>query len=332
MSDSGDVEVVNRPSLLVLGGTKFLGRALVEAAVDRGYTVTLFNRGITNPGLFEGVVETVRGDREVDLSALAGRTWDAVVDVAAYYPAVVQRSVDALGGSVARYLFVSTVSVYADQRVPPVEGAPVQRLEDPSDPSPDSYGARKAACEDVVVGTLGDRATVVRPGLIVGPHDLTDRFSYWPRRIAEGGTVLAPGKPSDPVQFIDVRDVAVFILRLLEDDRSGTFNATGPTMDFNHLLEACLRVCASGAKVVWVPAQKLHAAGLDPWMGVPLWIGDPAWHAANRVDITRALKAGLEFRDLDDTVRGALDSEPPLHPSTFDRATEAALLSQTAEA
>ncbi len=322
--------MVSRRSLLVLGGTKFLGRALVEAAVDRGYEVTLFNRGLTNPELFEGVVEKVRGDREVDLSALAGRTWDAVVDVAAYHPAVVQRSVDALSGSVARYLFVSTVSVYADQRVPPVEGAPVQRLEDSSDSSPESYGARKAACEEVVVGALGDRATIVRPGLIVGPHDPTDRFSYWPRRIAEGGAVLAPGEPSDPVQFIDVRDLAEFILRLLDDDRSGTFNATGPTMDLGYLLDACLRVCASDAKVAWVPADKLLEAGLDPWMGVPLWIGDPAWFAANRVNIKRALTAGLESRDLDDTIRGALDSEPPLMPSTFDRATEANLLSRTA--
>jgi 2'-hydroxyisoflavone reductase len=293
--------------------------------------VTLFNRGLTNPELFEGVVEKVQGDRAADLGALAGRTWDAVVDVAAYHPAVVQISVDALGASVGRYLFVSTVSVYADQRVPPVEGAPVLQLEDPSDSSPDSYGARKAACEDVVVGALADRATIVRPGLIVGPHDPTDRFSYWPRRIAEGGTVLAPGEPSDPLQFIDVRDLAAFMLRLLEDDRSGTFNATGSTVDFGFLVDACLRVCTSDAEVVWVPAEKLIEAGLDPWMGVPLWIGDPAWHAANRVDIKRALMAGLVFRDLDDTIRGALDSEPPLQPSTFDRATETEFLRHTAK-
>jgi 2'-hydroxyisoflavone reductase len=144
--------------------------------------------------------------------------------------------------------------------------------------------------------------------------------------------VLAPGEPSDPVQFIDVRDLAGFILRLLEDDQAGTFNATGRSMDFAYLLDACLRVCDSDAKVVWVPANKLLEAGVDPWMGVPLWIGDPAWHAANRVDITRALRAGLEFRDLDETIRGALDSEAPLEPTTFDRATEAGLLSRTATA
>ncbi len=327
-----NVKVGKKHRLLVLGGTKFVGRALVEAALDRGYEVTLFNRGLTNPELFEGVVEKLHGDRNADLGALGGRTWDSVVDVAAYHPAVVQRSLDVLGGAVARYLFVSTVSVYADQRVPPVEGAPVLGLEDPSDDSPQSYGARKAACEELVIRALGDRATVVRPGLIVGPHDPTERFSYWPRRVAEGGTVLAPGGPLDPVQFIDVRDLARFIMRLLQDDRSGIFNATGQTFEFGYLLSACLRVSCSNARVVWVPAEKLLEAGLDPWMGIPLWIGDPAWHAANRVDITRALMAGLEFRQLDETIRAALGSEPPLQPASFDRATEARVLNQVARA
>jgi 2'-hydroxyisoflavone reductase len=322
----GVSEVSSGYRVLVLGGTRFVGRALVEAGLDKGYQLTLFNRGRTNPELFDGVVETVRGDRTDDLSALAGRRWDAVVDVAAYHPAVVDRSLAALGGAAHRYLFVSTVSVYADQRIPAAEGAPVLELEDPSDDSPDSYGARKAACEDLVREALGDRATVVRPGLIVGPHDPTDRFSYWPRRVAEGGVVLGPGQPSDPLQFIDVRDLATFILRLLEDDRSGTFNATGHTVEFGHLLNACRQVCASEAEIVWVPGEILLEAGLDPWVGVPLWIGDPAWHAANRVVIGRALEAGLEFRHLDDTIRGALNSEPPLQPTTFDRAAEARLL------
>jgi 2'-hydroxyisoflavone reductase len=326
MPDNEHIRTGERPRVLVLGGTKFVGRALVEAAVGRDYEVTLFNRGRTNPELFEGVVEKVRGDRAVDLGALAGRTWDAVVDVAAYHPPVVQRSLGVLGDAVARYLFVSTVSVYADQRVPPVEGAPVLEWEDPTDDGPESYGARKAACEDILTTALGERATIVRPGLIVGPHDPTDRFSYWPRRVAEGGLVLAPGRPSDPLQFIDVRDLAGFILRLFEDDRGGTFNATGHTTSFGHVLDACCRASASGAEVVWVPGDRLLEAGVDAWMGVPLWIGDPAWHAANRVDITRALNAGLEFRPLDDTIRAVLGSEPPLQPSTFDRATEARLL------
>lgn len=312
--------------LLVLGGTKFVGRALVDAALQLGYEVTLFNRGLTNTDLFDGVVEKVRGDRTVDLSALAGRTWDAVVDVAAYHPGVVQRSVDLLGAAVSRYVFVSTVSVYADHSVPPVEGAPLLELESPSDDSAESYGARKAACEAVLTGTIPDRATIVRPGLIVGPHDPTDRFGYWPRRIAQGGVVLAPGEPTDPVQFIDVRDLAAFILQLVRDDRGGVFNATGHTMSFGELIDACCRVCATDAEIRWIPTERLLAAGLDPWMGVPLWIGDSAWRAANRVNITKALSAGLTFRDLDDTIRAALASEPPLQPTTFDRIKEERLL------
>lgn len=312
--------------ILVLGGTRFVGRAFVDAALEHGHDVTLFNRGLTNPGLFDGAVEEVRGDRTADLSSLAGRSWDAVVDVAAYHPAVVERSLSALVAATRRYLFVSTISVYADHRTPPVEDAPLLELKDPDDEGPESYGARKAACEALVTDGLGERATIVRPGLIVGPHDPTERFSYWPRRIAEGGTVLAPGEPTDPVQFIDVRDLAGFMLRLIEDDRSGTFNATGHTMAFGDLLDECRRVCEVDADIVWVPGDRLLAAGLDPWMGVPLWIGDPEFKSANQVDITRALRAGLVFRPLEETIRAALVSEPPAQPTTFTRSAEQALL------
>lgn len=315
--------------ILVLGGTRFLGRAVVDVALAHGHTVTLFNRGLTNPGLFDGLVDEVRGDRTVDMSPLAGRSWDAVIDVAAYHPPVVRRSLDALSEATARYLFVSTVSVYADQTTPPVEGAPVLSLEDPAsedDDSPETYGARKAACEALVTGALGARSTVVRPGLIVGPHDPTDRFSYWPRRIATGGTVLAPGDPSDPLQFVDVRDLAAFIVRLLENGETGVFNATGRMIAFRELIDACSRVCGNDADVVWVPSDRLLAAGLDPWMGIPLWIADPAYRAANRVDVSRAFNAGLTTRQLDDTIRAALSSEPPLHPTTFTRTTEMRLL------
>jgi 2'-hydroxyisoflavone reductase len=156
------------------------------------------------------------------------------------------------------------------------------------------------------------RATVVRPGLIVGPHDSTDRFSYWPKRVARGGPVLAPGDPDDPLQFIDVRDLAGFILRLVEDDRSGTFNATGRIVAFADFLEECRRVTGGDADFVWIPSEKLLAAGLDPWMGVPLWIAAPGWEAANRVPIDRALAAGLTFRPLAETIRAALHNETPL--------------------
>ena len=297
--------------LLVLGGTRFVGRAIVESARRQGDEVTLFNRGRTNPQLFPEV-EKIRGDRTEDLSALAGREWDAVVDVAVYFPRVVELSVDALRSSVGRYLFVSSISVYADQSTPPVEGAAVAELEDPEDDSGETYGARKAACERVVDAAFAERATVVRPGLIVGPHDSTDRFSYWPKRVARGGRVLAPGSPDDPLQFVDVRDLGEFIVRLLHDDRGGTFNATGEIVSFGDFLDACRRVTGADAEFVWIPSQRLVAAGVEPWMGVPLWISVPGWEAANRVDMSRALAAGLTFRPLEDTIRAALEDKTPL--------------------
>jgi len=314
--------------LVVLGGTKFVGRALVEAALERGHQVTLFNRGLTNPELFAGQVERIQGDRTQDLSALAGRRWDAAVDVATYVPEDVARALEALASSTRRYLYVSTVSVYADQSVPAVEGAPVLELEDSDDRTIGSYGALKAVCEKLVIGPLGERATVVRPGLIVGPFDPTDRFSYWPRRIARGGHVLAPGGPNDPLQFIDVRDLADFMLKLLEDNRPGIFNATGRTMSFASLLAVCQEVTGNNPQLTWVPSKQLVDAGLDPWMGIPLWIGEPGWEAANQVDITRALGAGLVFRPLEVTVEAAMHSPPPARPSEFTFEREQDLLAQ----
>ena len=289
-------------TLLVLGGTRFVGRALVEAALQTGHHVTLFNRGQTNPSLFPDV-EQLRGDRTTDLSALAGRSWDVVVDVAAYHPADVRLSIDALGGAVERYVFVSSVSVYANQSVPQHEASLLARLEDEADSSSESYGARKAACESVVSQAFGEQATIVRPGLIVGPSDFTDRFSYWPQRVARAGTVLAPGSPDDQLQWIDVRDLACFLLRLVADGRGGTFNATGNEVRFADLLASCMRVTCVEPDLVWVPTDKLLAAGVDPWMGVPLWIAAPGWEAANRVPNARALAARLRLRPIRDGAR-----------------------------
>jgi 2'-hydroxyisoflavone reductase len=291
--------------LLVLGGTRFLGRALVEDALARGHEVTLFNRGQTNPELFPDA-ERVRGDRTEDLSALDGREWDAVLDVATFLPQVVRLSVEALQGRVGRYVYVSSVSVYADQSTPPVEGAPVLELEDPDDERVESYGALKAACERIVENAFGEAATIVRPGLIVGPHDPTDRFTYWPVRVAEGGDVLAPGLPDDPVQFVDVRDLAAWILDLTERDARGVFNATGESMPFERLLDECRAVTGRDARFTWVPSERLLEAGVEEWMGVPLWIASPGWEAANRVVVTRAVQRGLRFRPLADTIRDTL--------------------------
>jgi 2'-hydroxyisoflavone reductase len=314
--------------LLVLGGTRFVGRAFVEAALARGHELTLFNRGRTNPDLFRGV-ETIHGDRTESLAPLAGREWDAVVDVAAYFPRVARLSTEALRESTRRYLYVSSISVYADQSVRNDEEGRVAVTDDLDDTGDETYGARKAASEDVVREAFGERATIVRPGLIVGPHDPTDRFDYWPKRIAAGGRVLAPGDPGDPVQFVDVRDLAAFMHRLLEDDRGGTFNATGRTLRFGDVLDECLRVAGSGAELVWIPSDELLAEGLSPWMGIPLWIAAEGWEAANRIVVDRALAAGLELRPLGETVRAALADETEKSiVFTLPREREAELLAK----
>jgi 2'-hydroxyisoflavone reductase len=267
--------------------------------------VTLFNRGQTNPELFPDA-EKIRGDRTQDLSPLGGREWDAVLDVATFLPRVVGLSVDALRGRVGRYVYVSSISVYADQSTPPVEGAAELELEDPNDERIESYGALKAACERIVQDAYGDAATIVRPGLIVGPHDPTDRFTYWPVRVAAGGEVLGPGSPDDPVQFVDVRDLARWILDLTERSVAGVFNATGESMAFARLLEECRAVTGSDARFTWVPSDRLLEAGVQEWMGVPLWIASPGWGAANRVVVSRAIDHGLTFRPLAATIRDTL--------------------------
>ncbi|MFD7639469.1 NAD-dependent epimerase/dehydratase family protein [Kitasatospora sp. NPDC059795] len=293
-------------SLLVLGGTRFVGRTLVEAALAEGHQVTLFNRGRTAPGLFpEAEVETVVGDRTADLSALHGRHWDAVVDVAGYEPEVVRRSVTALGGSAGRYVFVSSLSVLADQSTVQDEDGEVLVLDENVLPH-QLYGARKAACERIVLDAYGERAAVVRPGMIVGPYDTTDRFPYWPRRFRRGGRVLLPGDPGDPAQFIDVRDLAGWILGCVTAQRAGIHNVTGRTLPFGEFFATCRELVNPSAEPVWLSSEQLLNAGLDPWMGVPMWIADPACAAINRVDVSRALAAGLTLRPLGETIADTL--------------------------
>lgn len=290
--------------ILILGGTRFLGRALVAAALGRGHDVTLLNRGVTAPALFPAVPR-LTADRAADLSVLRGGRWDAVIDVAGYDPDVVRRSAEALAGAVSRYVFVSTVSVYADHSGTQRETEPVLELGDGLDPG-ELYGANKAAAERVVRRLHPDHL-IVRPGLIVGPHDPTDRFAYWPRRVTRGGRVLAPGDPADPVQFIDVRDLASFIVDALAGGLDGTLNVTGDTLAMGALLDACLAaVPAARASLEWVPTQRLLAMGVDPWMGVPMWIGARGWEGANRVDVSRARDGGLALRPLVDTLRDTL--------------------------
>lgn len=313
--------------LLVLGGTRFLGRAIVDSALADGHDVTLFNRGQTGPELFPEV-EKLRGDRSGDLSALAGRVWDAVIDVACYFPDDARRSAEALQGSVGRYALVSSVSVYADQSVSQHEGSPVLELEPgrERDDSGETYGARKAACEQVVEGAFADAALLVRPGLIVGPHDPTGRFTYWPHRIARGARVLAPAAPDYAVQFIDVRDLAEWIVGATAGGLAGAFNATGESMGLGHLLAECIRVTGSDAQLVWVPSDVLLGAGAEEWMGVPLWIVSPGWESVNRVPVAKARANGLAFRPLAETIRGALDHAAPVDGVGLTSEREAELL------
>lgn len=315
--------------LLVLGGTVFLGRHLAALALEQGHEVTLFTRGRTNPGLFPEA-EHLHGDRDGDLDALAGREWDAVVDPSGYVPRVVRQSAELLRDAVGRYVFVSSVSVYADQRRGPTESSPTAKLEDPaSEDVPADYGALKAACERVVDEVYGPRGASVRAGLIVGPYDPTERFTYWPRRLAEGGDVLAPGEPDAPVQFVDARDLAAFMLRLATSDVSGPVNVTGPAQRTT-LEDALTRIAAAvGADCSfhWVDSQTLVEAGVDPWMELPLWLGgDAAFAGMLEADISRALAAGLELRPVEETARDTLAwaraVEPPRETLTRERERE----------
>lgn len=298
--------------VLVLGGTRFLGRHLVEALLARDIEVTLFNRGRSAPGLFGGV-EHLRGDRDAGadgLAALAGRRWDAVIDTCGYLPRVVRASCAALHGAVDRYVFISSVSVYADFAADEIdEHAAVATLPGPtSEDIAAHYGALKAACEREVQAAFGAQALIVRPGLIVGPFDPTGRFTYWPRRLAAGGEVLAPGDPADPVQLIDVRDLAEWTVRALTRGPGGVFNATGPATPLS--FAACLAQCAQGIGVdvpdiTWCSTEFLLGQGVPVWTGLPLWL-PPSEQGIHRVAIRRALDAGLILRPLSVTAADTL--------------------------
>jgi 2'-hydroxyisoflavone reductase len=288
--------------ILVLGGTKFLGRAVVDDALRRRHEPTLFNRGSTNPGLFPEA-EHLRGDRKRDLSLLEGRTWDAVIDTSGYIPADVRASAQQLRET-GRYVFISSVSVYADFSTGPTEASTTAELGsmpvDELAPDFSNYGPLKALSEAEVERAFGDRAFIVRPGLIVGPHDPTGRFTYWARRLARGGKVLAPGAPERLAQFIDVRDLAEWILDGVEQGLSGTFNATNEGVAWGELL--------AGANVTWVTDEFLQEHEVGPWMELPLWLPDPEWAGMHATDVSRAVAAGLRFRPLEETIRGAADA------------------------
>jgi 2'-hydroxyisoflavone reductase len=290
--------------LLVLGGTKFLGRHAVASALAEGHDVTIFTRGETNPELFPEV-EHLTGNRDGDLDALRDREWDGVVDTSGYVPRIVRQSAELLRDRVGRYVFVSSISVYADFSAPVSEATPVAELADPaSEAVMEDYGALKAACERVVEDVYGDRSTRVRAGLIVGPYDPTDRFTYWPRRIALGGRVLGPGEPTAPVQFVDARDLAAWLVKLALAGPGGIFNATGPAepLGFAALLDRARAAIGSDAEVKWVDEQRVLGAGVEPWSELPLWLPGTDHAGMACADIAKALAAGLTFRPIEETV------------------------------
>jgi nucleoside-diphosphate-sugar epimerase len=293
--------------LLLLGGPRFLGRAIADAALARGHDVTFFNRGKTHAELYPEV-ERLVGDRDGGLAKLRGRSWDAVIDTSGYIPSAVRRSAEVLTDC-GLYCFVSSISVYADfSRTNDEEGTLAELGDQHDDEVTDaSYGPLKALCEGAVRDVFGERALVVRPGLIVGPHDPSGRFTYWPHRIARGGEVLAPTPPERLTQAVDVRDLGTWMVVLCEQGMSGTFNATHPGFAWSELMEACTTVSASDAEITWVPEGFLLEHEVGQWMELPLWIADPTMRGAVEADVERALEAGLAFRPLDETVRGALE-------------------------
>lgn len=304
--------------ILIIGGTRFLGRALVEAAQASGHRLTLFNRGQSNPGLFPDI-EHIPGDRKTDLSGLesavsAGRRWDAVIDTAGYEPPDVRCSAELLSGVAERYVFISSISVYADLSQPGVdETGAVERLPEGAGETfvMEHYGALKALCEQAAEQALPGRTLNIRPGLIVGAHDPTDRFTYWPWRVAQGGDVLAPGRPQYLTQFIDARDLAEWTIRMVEVRAAGVFNATGPRepVTMGELLETSRKVSGSDARLHWLDEPFLLSNNVQPWSDLPLFLpeSDPTTAGMNQVSIQKAQRAGLTFRPLEDTVRNSLE-------------------------
>jgi 2'-hydroxyisoflavone reductase len=293
--------------LLLLGGPTFLGRAVLDAAADAGHTATMFNRGLSDASAYPEV-ERLVGDRDGELGALAGRRWDAAIDTCGYVPRVVRQAADVMAENVGHYVFVSSISAYASFAARVDEESPLARLDDPAseDISAD-YGALKAACEAVVEGVFPGKALHVRAGLIVGPHDPTGRFTYWPHRVSRGGEILVPGPLDRIVQFVDVRDLASWMVDAAERQVAGPMNAVH-SHRLEDVLDAARQATGADPTVVPVDDRFLRAEGVGEWMELPLWIDSGNADRAHFTDIdaTRAEATGLTSRPLVDTLAGAL--------------------------
>jgi 2'-hydroxyisoflavone reductase len=302
--------------ILILGGTGFTGPFQIKYALSRGHKVTVFNRGKTHPGELPKEVEQLVGDRNGQLDALKGKQWDVCIDNPTTLPAWVRDAAQVLAGNVDRYVFISTISVYADSNTGPDENATLAKYEG-ADPYKETleamkasgfktYGPLKALSEQETQKWFPGKSLIIRPGLIVGPRDETDRFTYWPVRIDRGGEVLAPGNPNDPVQFIDGRDLAEWTIRMAENGETGIYNATGPAKELGvgGMLDGIKSALHSNATFTWADAEFLKQQKVEAWSDMPVWAGDEL--GLSRTNISRALAKGLTFRPLADTARDAL--------------------------
>jgi 2'-hydroxyisoflavone reductase len=302
--------------ILILGGTGFTGPYQVRYALSRGHKVTTFNRGKTHPGELPKEVEQLIGDRNSNLDALKNRQWDVVIDNPTTLPAWVRDAAQILKGNVEHYIFISTISVYGDVKTGPGETAPTEKYEG-ADPYKETleamkaggyktYGPLKALSEREAEKWFPGKALIIRPGLIVGPRDESDRFTYWPVRINRGGEALAPGSPDDPVQFIDARDLAEWTIRMAEKRETGIFNATGPAKPSNigGMLGGIEDALKSNANFTWVDEDFLTQQKVQPWSDMPVWTGKESGLALAKID--RALSKGLTFRPLAETARDTL--------------------------
>ncbi len=294
--------------VLILGGTQFLGRHITQACLDVGHEVTLFNRGQTNPDLFRDETEIVVGDRDGGLDVLRGRAFDACIDPSGYVPRLVRDSCELLADVVNHYSFVSTISVYPEYEAGMDEGAPLAALEDETVEEVDenTYGGLKVLCEIAAEETMPGRVLHLRSGLIVGPYDSTDRFSYWPLRVARGGQYIAPVGPEHPVQVIDGRDQAAWIVECMQRNVAGVFNVTGEITDLGTVLDAAREVSGSDAQPVWIDADTLVENEVVPWMDLPLWLPDEAL-GMMQVSTARAEAEGLRTRPITETMRDIIE-------------------------
>lgn len=290
-------------NILILGGTGFIGPHMVREALRRGHSVTLFNRGRSNDALFPDL-ETIKGDRDNGLDGLKDRQWDAVIDNSGYVPRHVEDSAKLLSPNVGRYVYISTVSVYADFSVPNHEDSPLAKMADETveEVTGDTYGALKALCEQRAAGEIdADKLAVLRPTYICGPGDHTDRFSYWPIRTRNGGEMLWPGTPDDLIQIIDVRDLATFTIDCIDRETNGTYNMVNARpYSMGQLLEDSRAVTAADVNPLWVDESFVESQGLAESGAFPVWAGANGYA---RVSTDRAVRAGMKNRPERETAR-----------------------------